>query len=106
MEHIDKLTEELKMSSSRTGKMLKLLLELKKLQAGGKGNQKVLYSTPNAPFHYEEKSILVFLDDMTPYARAEWQKYKEKVYDYPSMTINELVEKLEKREDPLGSKGL
>ena len=79
-----------------SGKTFRLLLELKKLQSQGKGSQKIWYSSPNTPFHYEEKSRLVFLDDMTPYARTEWKRYKEKVYDYPSMTLDELVEKLEK----------
>lgn len=78
-----------------SGKTLRLLLELKKLQLEGKGNQKVWYVSPDTPFHYEERSRLVFLDDMTPYARAEWQRYKEKVHDYPSMTLDELIEKLE-----------
>ncbi len=81
-----------------SGKMLKFLLELKKLQAEGKGGQKVLYTSLDSPFHYEEKSILVFLDDMTPYARTEWQKYRKKIYDYKSLTLNELIEKLEKGE--------
>ena len=77
------------------GKMLNLLLELRRLQAEGKGNQRVVYTSPNSPCHYEERSQLIFLDVMTSDARVEWQKYREKVYDYPSMTLNELIERLE-----------
>ena len=79
----------------RSGKTLKLLLELKRLQSEGMGNQKVVYASSNSPYHYEDKSRLVFLDDMTIDARVEWQEYRKKVYDYPSMTLNELIEKLE-----------
>lgn len=84
--------------NSTSGKTLKLLLELKELQKEGRGSQKMVYFSPNTPFHYKEKSRLVFIGDMTPDARAEWQKYTEKVYDYPVITLDELIEKLESGE--------
>ena len=56
------------------------------LQAYGKGIDTMMICYPNAPFHYEEKQSIWDIDGMPNIYR-----YQEKVFDYPTKTINEWV---------------
>jgi len=81
----------------RSGKNWWYFEQLLNLQLEGKGEDKIMWIYPNAPYHIEKKSIPIIIDELYALetggtALLKWETVEKKVYDYPTVTVNQSIE--------------
>lgn len=82
--------------TKRFGKTWLQYQQLLIMQYMGRGEEKIMFCYPDAPYHIEPETIPIIYDELEGFPQRINKTVEKKVYDYPILTINQAIENYKK----------